>query len=143
MAWITPDSRTNIAGTKTITYSTPWGEFQEFLYLNGTKLSRDTEYSVTRSIETLPIGQVDTITLVTPIAQASDVLELNIYTDPASESIEAKLDAILMATAGSWIWDKSSGVMTMIDSYGIEGYKFEVTDNSELASRERRQDLEV
>lgn len=44
---------------------------------------------------------------------------------------------------GSWSWDKREGVLTMLDTNGIEVAKYSVVDSPDVASRERRTDLEV
>lgn len=78
-----------------------------------------------------------------------------------STAIKGKIDAIDMGSAGvpqnvidmimdlhaealgSWTWDKRSGILKMYDTHGLEAATFSVKDNVDLASRERRTDLEV
>lgn len=78
-----------------------------------------------------------------------------------STAIKGKIDAIDMSSAGvpqnvidmimdlhaealgSWTWDKRSGILKMYDTHGLEAAAFSVKDNADLASRERRTDLEV
>lgn len=44
---------------------------------------------------------------------------------------------------GSWSWDKRTSLLTMFDTHGLEVATFSVTDTPDVASRERRTDLEV
>lgn len=78
-----------------------------------------------------------------------------------SISIKGKIDAIDLSSAGvpqnvidmimdlhaealgSWSWDKRTGLLTMFDTHGLEVATFSVTDTPDVASRERRTDLEV
>lgn len=78
-----------------------------------------------------------------------------------SVSIKGKIDAIDLSSAGvpqnvidmimdlhaealgSWSWDKRTGFLTMLDTHGLEVATFSVTDTPDVASRERRTDLEV
>lgn len=57
-------------------------------------------------------------------------------------AIANNISDIKTATMGSWLWDKSTGIMTMYDAAGVPKFKFQVSDSAEQASRERRQDLE-
>lgn len=78
-----------------------------------------------------------------------------------STAIQGKVDAIDMSAAGvpqhvidmimdlhaealgSWSWNKRTSILTMFDTHGIEVATFSVTDTPDVASRERRTDLEV
>lgn len=145
MALRTPLQYDNIAGQSVIgPIAEPFTLSQEFITLNGVKLYRTIggttrDYSVSASGDP---DDYDTITLTTPIADNNDVLEI-IINDPDLVPVEDKLDDILTALTGSWIWDKSTNIMTMLNTSGVERFKFEVHDEPDSASRERRQDLEV
>lgn len=60
----------------------------------------------------------------------------------AIEITKADVEDIVTASIGSWQWDKTTGVLTMLDTNGNSSFKFEVADSSAEAKRERRQDLE-
>lgn len=78
-----------------------------------------------------------------------------------STAIKGKIDAIDLSSAGvpqnvidmimdlhaealgSWSWDKRTSLLTMFDTHGLEVATFSVTDTPDVASRERRTDLEV
>lgn len=149
MALREPLQYTMLSGVDTIgPIAEPFRLSQEFLFINGEKKLRSVggvtrDYSVEASNPGNP-NDYDTIVLEVPIADDADVIEL-IINDPdlVPETLDSKLDAILTAVTGSWIWDKSTGIMTMFDASGTERFKFEVSDSAESASQERRQDLEV
>jgi hypothetical protein len=56
--------------------------------------------------------------------------------------IDAKVDSLLVEAEGSWEWDKAQGILTTYDDNGLEMRKFQVSDSSTAASKERRKDLE-
>lgn len=149
MALREPLQYTMLSGIDTIgPIGEPFILSQESVFINGIKKLRSVggvtrDYSVEASDINNP-DAYDTIVLENPIADDSDVIEL-IINDPdlVSDSVDSKLDAILTAVTGSWIWDKSTGIMTMFDTEGTERFKFEVSDSVESASQERRQDLEL
>ena len=78
-----------------------------------------------------------------------------------STAIKGKIDAIDLSSAGvpqnvidmimdlhaealgSWTWDKRTGILTMLDTHGLEVATFTVADTPDGASRERRTDLEL
>ncbi|CAL9987775.1 hypothetical protein VPHD148_0304 [Vibrio phage D148] len=117
----------------------------ESVYLNGLRLTRNIQYSISSSTSTDAYDTLDLITVT--ISDNTDVLE--IVTDAISdntsilEEILSKVDDITVATHGSWMWDKATGILTMYDTSGNERFKFNVGDTSNSASRERRQDLEM
>lgn len=78
-----------------------------------------------------------------------------------STAIKGKIDAIDLSSAGipqnvidmimdlhaealgSWTWNKRTGILTMLDTHGLEVAAFTVADTPDGASRERRTDLEL
>lgn len=58
------------------------------------------------------------------------------------KKIRETQEQILASTAGSWSWDKRTGILTMFDIAGKPSLVFEVKNSPESASRERRLDLE-
>lgn len=78
-----------------------------------------------------------------------------------STAIKGKIDSIDLSSAGvpqnvidmimdlhaealgSWTWDKRTGILTMLDTHGLEVATFTVADTPDGASRERRTDLEL
>lgn len=134
MALRAPDVFTNVDGW-TIFDVPEFAPYQEFVYLNGIKLTRTAEYTVTT------LGGTSTVELVTPVVDPSDILEITAFEEV--EGLQGTLDGILAAVAGSWRWDKQSGILTMYDTSGDEKFKFEVSDNAEESIRNRRQDLEI
>lgn len=85
---------------------------------------------------------------------AGDVIDIHIWDEqdvvsyidsdllPRVENLGTDMEDVKAATYGSWIWDKTAGIMTMYDVFGGEKFKFAVSDSSDEAFRERRQDLE-
>lgn len=139
---------TTMAGSTTVGPLTePFEPNQESVYLNGKRLLRSVsgitrDYTVYSS-DPLVTSTFDTIEFTVPVALDSDVIEVVINDpDESLQSVNDKLDDILTALIGSWIWDKKTDVMTMMDTYGDEKFKFSVKDSSDWASQERRQDLE-
>ena len=148
MAFRSPVVKDTLAGETVIVYNEPWDDLQEQVYYNGRKLVRGDanniyDYQTGRSNENLAVGQVDQITLTEAVVDDADVIELYVYVDQGGSTIESKIDDIMTATIGSWVWDKSTGLMTMYDLNGSEKFKFSVEDTAEEASRERRADLEL
>lgn len=122
----------------------------EQVFFNGLRLTRNIGYTLLKSAP--EVEGYDVIVLTNPPTVAGDILEV-ITPDTSSEvtmeTLDSKLDTLILtvsgletAAYGSWVWDKSTGILTMLDSSGDEQFKFEVSDSAELASRERRQDLE-
>lgn len=126
-----------------------WEGNQEFVFLNGMRLVGEIagitrDYSVVRTEASTPADEFDTIVLSSPLTDATDLLQIQIVDpDTIPSDLDAKLDDILTAVTGSWVWNKSTGILTMIDSFGQDRFKFEVMDTSDMASRERRSDLEA
>jgi len=135
MAYRASDVFTDVAGQTIFQTTHPFEQSQEAVYLEGIKLTPGLDYSVT---------QPDTVILSTPVAEQTYILEILTYTeDTVSEEIDTKLDNILTAVSGSWLWDKSDQRITMYDTYGNVQFVFSVEDTLDVAKRERRQDLEI
>lgn len=144
MAFRAPDVFTSqTIGTTAFLTSNPFDVLQESVYLNGAKLVRGIGYTATRELAGTPLDQLDTVTLATPIASITDVLEIYIFDEAKVDTLLSKMDDVLVATIGSWQWDKSSNLLTMFDTSGNPKFKFSVSDSAEEATRERRQDLET
>ena len=133
---------TDVVGQDSFTINAfPLGSDQ--VYLNGAKLIRGVDYSVTISEDLLTKSIVlDPTLFPTGMLSASAYLEI-LVPDTISDAILVKLEDIATAVMGSWIWNKGDGLLTMLDKNGTERFKFTVEDSSELSSRERRQDLEA
>lgn len=58
------------------------------------------------------------------------------------KEIDEKITLLSSEFTGSWQWDKTTGILTVVDSDGAPAMKFEVADNDKLSKRERRKDLE-
>ena len=112
----------------------------ETVLLNNERKVRTLDYIVTNDK-----GSAVGITLLN--GPLSDKDTLVVYTDHLDllrhESLDEGLAAVNAATSGSWHWDKLTGILTMYDTSGNEQFKFDVKDDADSASRERRQDLEV
>lgn len=142
MALLPPNVYTNAAGQSIFTID-EFDQYQESVYLNGLKLIRTADYLVSNSDPQAGPGLYDTVTLITPIADNADRLEIVVYEESSIDSLSSKIDDLLVAAIGSWKWDKVDGIMTMYDSSGDERFKFSVSDDADSATRERRSDLEI
>lgn len=126
---------------------------QESVYINGVRLIRDRDYSVISTDPDNPLSYtrilLDSTEYPLGMEHSDDILEVIIYVaepvtpDPMLQEILDRIEDIATATHGSWRWNKRDGILTMYDVNGVERFKFNVDDNAETASRERRQDLEV
>lgn len=123
--------------TTTFIVGAPFFAGQEQVMMNNIKLTHGVEYSMAGPGG----GAYDTITV--PGKTNQDTLVISIFNSIYADTIADKLDELLVAATGSWVWDKNTDVMTMINSSGDEKFKFTVSDDNEQASRERRQDLEM
>lgn len=131
----------------------PFSKDAEKVYLNGIKLIRIIDYTVSNTDPADPNNfhriTLDLTRYPSGLPDADDVLEVmtdystTAVTDPIFSKILDDLNDIKTATMGSWYWDKRTGILTMYDTNGLEKFKFNVDDTSEMASRERRSDLEV
>lgn len=142
MAFLPPNTYTNAAGQSIFTID-EFTQYQESVYLNGYKLIRTADYLVSNTDVNAEPGVYDTVTLITPLGDNSDTLEIVVYEETNVDSLSSKIDDLLTAAIGSWQWDKVSGIMTMYDSSGDEKFKFSVSDDADNATRERRSDLEI
>lgn len=59
------------------------------------------------------------------------------------DTIKEVVDDLKTEALGSWRWDKVSGILSMVDTTGVDAFKFAVADSAAEATRERRQDLEA
>lgn len=139
MSWKAPEVFTSVQGNTVFTIP-DFSLFSEAVYLNGIKKVYNVHYLVSQT------GSGDlfnTITLLTPVADDSDIVEINVYDEDTS--ISSKLDSLLTAAIGSWSWNKREGRLSMFseDHSGDPSFVFDVSDNAEEAIRERRADLEV
>ncbi len=87
-----------------------------------------------------------TVTLPTP-ADVDNPTQAEIWSGisavfSAISEVETKVDEIHTTQLGSWTWDKSTGILTMLDTLGVETFRFQATDTASQATRERRTDLE-
>lgn len=126
---------------------------QEAVYLNGVRLSRNTDYNTVSTDPDNPASYtrilLDSAEYPSGMRQPDDMLEVitdvigAVTPDPTLVEILDRIEDIATATYGSWRWSKRDEVLTMYDRNGNERFKFNVNDDAELAVRERRQDLEV
>lgn len=131
----------------------PFQVGSEAVYLNGLRLTRNIGY--TTEVDDPAYSEVHSKIILSStsypvgLEDDDDVLEVVVdvmgaySSDPTLQTILERLDDIAAATYGSWRWTKGDGMMTMYDQFGSERFKFNVRDDAESASRERRQDLEV
>ena len=78
--------------------------------------------------------------MITPVDPANPTNE-EIFS--ALVEIDTKIEALKTISLGSWQWDKTSKIVTYLNTDGVPTYKFEVNDSAEASSRERRADLEI
>ncbi len=78
--------------------------------------------------------------MITP-ADAENPTNAEIFA--ALVEVNNKVDALQTISLGSWMWDKSTKIVTYLNVDGVPSFKFEVNDSAEASSRERRADLEV
>lgn len=126
---------------------------QEAVFINGLRLTRNLDYNIVSTDPDNPNSYTRVILTGSEypngVTHAEDILEIitDYITanpeDPMLRQILDRVEDVATATYGSWRWSKRDGLLTMYDSNGNERFKFNVTDDAELATRERRQDLEV
>lgn len=131
----------------------PFSRDAEKIYLNGIKLVRITDYTVSNTDPNDPNNfhrvTLDLTKYPNGVPDEDDVLEImtdyspTAIVDPIYAQIINELKDIKTATMGSWYWDKRTNLLTMYDQNGVSKFKFNVEDTDANAARERRQDLEV
>lgn len=78
--------------------------------------------------------------MITPV-DAENPTNAEIFA--AIVEVNSKIEDLQTISLGSWMWDKSTKIVTYLNTDGAPSFKFEVNDSAEVSSRERRADLEV
>ena len=116
---------------------------QEAVYKNGLRLVRVVDYSVVNT-DPQNLDVYSRIVLNSALGTGNILAVITDVIGPDKlDQILSELEAISVATYGSWLWDKRNSLLTMYNALGEEKFKFIVHDSAEEASRERRQDLEI